>query len=107
MEERERSSLLRAIGTVVKEMLAERDKRLADLEEALASKADAGRVAELSATIEGRRYVGTWSAGREFVKGNLVTHQGSVWHCNSDTKMCPTEGHRDWTLAVKHGRDLR
>jgi hypothetical protein len=37
--------------------------------------------------------------------GDLVTHGGSLWHCDAATMEKPGEGSKDWTLAAKRGRD--
>ena len=52
-------------------------------------------------------YRGVWAVGSYRV-GNFVTYGGSLWHCdrdNTDTK--PGTDASAWTLAVKHGKDLR
>ena len=51
-------------------------------------------------------YQGTYEAGREYDKGQFVTHNGSLWHCNAKTTTRPAGG-PEWTLAVKSGRDAR
>jgi hypothetical protein len=50
------------------------------------------------------RFVGLWVEGYEYVAGNLVQWNGSVWHCNAATKDKPGTS-PSWTLAVKAGRD--
>lgn len=52
-------------------------------------------------------YRGVWAVG-SYKRGNFVTFGGSLWHCdrdNTDTK--PGTDASAWTLAVKHGQDLR
>lgn len=50
-------------------------------------------------------YMGVFSADKSYLPGDMVTHGGSVWHCD--------KAHQgDWspesfTLAVKKGRDAR
>ena len=39
--------------------------------------------------------------------GDVVTHGGSLWHCDRDTEEKPGDGSKDWTLAAKRGRDGR
>lgn len=53
------------------------------------------------------QYRGVWSAGRgAYPAGSFATHDGSVWYAHATTTSRP--GADDsWTLAVKHGRDLR
>jgi hypothetical protein len=52
-------------------------------------------------------YKGVYEVEAEYVKGDLVTWGGSIWHCNEPTNERPREGHKSWTLAVKKGRDYR
>jgi hypothetical protein len=61
------------------------------------------RIEQLEKEIEQRRYVGVWAVGT-YHEGNLVTHDGSMWHCNQETTQRPGSG-PDWTLAIKRGRD--
>jgi hypothetical protein len=55
----------------------------------------------------GMRYLGVFQRGAHYGLGDVVTCGGSMWHCNKDTHDAPQEVAHDWTLAVKHGRDLR
>ena len=50
-------------------------------------------------------YAGTFEPGRQYVRGNFVTHFGSLWHCNGATKESPGGGSPNWTLAAKRGKD--
>lgn len=52
------------------------------------------------------RYCGAYDAGNAYAEGNFVTHDGSIWHANAATTSRPGTD-ATWTLAVKHGRDLR
>jgi hypothetical protein len=52
-------------------------------------------------------YRGVFETGRAYVRGDTVTHLGSMYHCNTPTEAHPNTGSPDWTLAVKHGRDGR
>jgi hypothetical protein len=49
-------------------------------------------------------YVGTFEDGRQYARGNFVTHFGSLWHCNRTTRARPGDG-PDWQLVAKRGRD--
>jgi hypothetical protein len=52
-------------------------------------------------------YCGVWATG-SYKRGNFVTHDGSLWHCdadNTDTK--PGTDASAWTLCVKRGKDAR
>lgn len=61
------------------------------------------RMTSLEAT--GVKYRGVWQAADEYRRGDMVTHDGSVFHCNADTRAKPGNGSTTWSLAVKHGRD--
>lgn len=50
-------------------------------------------------------YRGVFVSGRLYERGDCVTANGSLWHCNADTETRPGDGAGAWTLAVKHGRD--
>ena len=52
-------------------------------------------------------YRGVFVDGRIYERGDLVTVNGSIFHCNTDTTRRPGDGAKDWTLAVKRGRDDR
>jgi hypothetical protein len=49
-------------------------------------------------------YRGVFQAGHTggYVRGDQVTYQGGLWHCNRPTQGKPG-GTDDWTLAVKKG----
>jgi hypothetical protein len=52
-------------------------------------------------------YRGVWAVG-SYKRGNFVTHDGSLWHCdadNTDTKPGTDPG--AWTLCCKRGKDAR
>jgi hypothetical protein len=56
--------------------------------------------------MEQRRYVGVWAVGK-YYEGNMVTLDGSIFHCNvAETTQRPGTG-PDWTLAIKRGQDAR
>jgi hypothetical protein len=61
------------------------------------------RVAALEAS--GVKYRGVWQAAEEYRRGDMVTHGGSVFHCNADKRAKPGNGSTTWSLAVKHGKD--
>lgn len=53
-------------------------------------------------------YRGVHEAGRSYTRGDTVTSQGSIFHCNVPATVArPGDGSADWTLSVKHGRDGR
>jgi len=51
------------------------------------------------------QFCGVHQAGARYEPGDLVTVQGSLWHCNAATSDRPGTGAATWTLAVKCGRD--
>jgi hypothetical protein len=81
------------LQTVGKFVAAEIDKRAV------------ARIAALEKILKQRRYVGVWAVGK-YHEGNLVTHDGSMWHCNRETDSKPGQSDA-WTLCVKRGRDGR
>ena len=64
------------------------------------------RIADLETRMSEFQYCGVWHVGA-YKRGNFVTHDGSVWHCNVDTCEKPGTDASAWTLAVKHGKDAR
>jgi integrin beta 3 len=49
---------------------------------------------------------GLWVHGKTYVPGDVVTRNGSQWHCNETTSTAqPGDGSKAWTLVVKCGRD--
>ncbi|MBX3601077.1 MAG: hypothetical protein KF863_10660 [Rubrivivax sp.] len=47
------------------------------------------------------RYCGPIESGRAYVRGEVVTHRGSMWHCERATTSAPPGD--DWVLCVKGG----
>ena len=62
------------------------------------------RIEELETRMVEFQYCGVWHEGT-YKRGNFVTHDGSVWHCNVDTCTKPGTDPVAWTLAVKRGKD--
>ena len=52
-------------------------------------------------------YRGVFLDGKIYERGDLVTVNGSIYHCDTDTTSRPGDGSKDWTLAVKRGKDDR
>ena len=52
-------------------------------------------------------YAGVFDAEKQYQKGELVTHGGSLWHCNGDADGKPEDDSGAWTLCVKKGRDAK
>jgi len=66
-----------------------------------------GAVDEFDLTIPSVIYRGVFDMAEEYGAGDMVTHRGSMWHCNESAKgLVPGTG-RHWTLAVKKGADAR
>ena len=51
-------------------------------------------------------YRGVYKASETYEVGDMVTYQGSLWHCNKAGAGIPGTG-ADWTLAAKRGRDAK
>ena len=49
------------------------------------------RIADLETRMSEFQYCGVWHVGA-YKRGNFVSHDGSVWHCNVDT--CEKHRHR-------------
>ena len=65
------------------------------------------QLAELQARVNaiedrGIKYTGVYQPAAEYVRGNLVTFAGSLWHANTATRSVPGKD-ATWTLAVKSG----
>jgi hypothetical protein len=52
-------------------------------------------------------YRGVYLDGKIYERGDMVTVNGSIYHCDTDTTTRPGDGSKDWTLAVKRGKDDR
>lgn len=65
-----------------------------------------GKVREFTFSMPTPIWRGIWTE-REFERGDLVTYDGSVWHCERATKAKPgTQANApDWRLCTKKGRD--
>jgi len=51
------------------------------------------------------RYQGVYTDGRGYAVGDLVTWEGSTWHCQRPTSSRPGDRAEAWRLMVKRGRD--
>lgn len=66
------------------------------------------RVADLEAKIESMpavSYAGSYREGESYKRGMLVTHDGSLWHAQTETTSKPPDS--TWRLCVRKGRDAR
>lgn len=48
-------------------------------------------------------YKGVYEASSSYEPGDVVTRQGSMWHCHAPTSELPGEGSKSWQLCVKRG----
>ena len=58
-----------------------------------------------AAGLPGLAFRGVYLEGQVYEPGELVTHAGSSWHCNTPTTTKPGDGSKAWTLMVKRGKD--
>jgi hypothetical protein len=85
--------VVRLIGETVVPML--RDDMIAPLVK---------RIAELE--TRQLKHVGTWAADKQYLPGNCVSHGGSVWPTDIESKgVRPGDANAIWRLIVKRGRD--
>ena len=65
------------------------------------------RIADLESRMSEFQYCGVWHDGA-YKRGNFVTHDGSLWHCDVDnTDAKPGTNAGAWTLCCKRGKDAR
>lgn len=53
------------------------------------------------------QYKGVWQHDATYPIGTFITHNGSVWYADIASKAVKPGDGNVWSLAVKHGRDLR
>lgn len=92
-EDEAKRNIVKAVGQFVREQLEPLRQRIAELE---------GEVELLKAG--GIKYMGVWQPGT-YLRGQLITSGGSLWHCNRETVSRPGDSGNDWTLCVKRGKD--
>ena len=63
--------------------------------------------AEITFVIPMPIYRGVFLTEKVYQRGDMVTVNGSVYHCDADTTTRPGDGAKAWTLAVKRGKDDR
>jgi len=66
-----------------------------------------GAIEEKAIVLPLMLYRGVHVPGRLYERGDCVTADGSVFHCNADTTAAPGSAAGAWTLAVKRGKDAR
>jgi hypothetical protein len=93
-----------ATVALVKDVLAERDQKIATLEaEVTTLKADHVSLAEKA--LKGGD---VWQAQKAYTLGDVVSHSGSWWRCTTaHVAAGPYFDHGFWRLAVQKGRDGR
>jgi hypothetical protein len=69
--------------------------------------ASAERLEERSFRLPVVLYRGTYTEGRTYDAGDVVTHQRSAWCCLTTTGTRPGEAAAAWQLMVMRGRDGR
>jgi hypothetical protein len=52
-------------------------------------------------------FKGVWQSALTYKRGDYVSVNGSLFHCNVDGARSRPGTDNDWQLAVKHGQDLR
>ncbi len=52
-------------------------------------------------------YRETYRADEEYLHGDMVTHDGCIWHCRTDRPKGMPGRSDEWRLAVKRGGDGR
>lgn len=95
MTKDDQKNLLSAIGRHVREQI---EAATAPLQK---------QIDEMKEEAANFGYRGVWNDGSEYLKGNFVTHDGSLFHCNATTKNKPGRDPVSWSLCVKHGRDSK
>lgn len=109
----ERDAIIKAQGEQIHAMtalLGEQDERLT---KALAEVVGAAREVTQNQIREALKrapiptYKGVFDRGADYQAGDMVTHKGSVWHCNAALAGEAPGASDAWTLAVKCGRDGR
>jgi hypothetical protein len=66
---------------------------------------DGVRTKSVPITLPIPRWQGTYTAGHAYQTGDLVTWDGSAWHCQQPTSSKPGDHAAAWRLMVKRGRD--
>jgi hypothetical protein len=65
-----------------------------------------GRIEQKAVHIPTMLYRGVWVRGQEYGQGDVVTWDGSTFHCNATTTSSePGLPGADWQLTVRKGRD--
>jgi hypothetical protein len=78
--------------------LESRDERISALEK---------QVVALESRALSPEYLGTFKQGETYRRGGLVTRNGGLWLCLSDTALIPGSNPTSWKLIVKSGDHAR
>lgn len=99
-----------ALGVTVLTLLKMLHDRIADIETGhhIAALQDAVvQVEQRLKDVAPMTYRGVFNEGQAYVRGDVVTSGGSMWHCDAArTTEKPGTG-KSWTLSVKRGADGR
>lgn len=97
----------------IKSELAKTQNALHDHNEAMAARFDASQK-QVRDAVESAlmampipKWVGVWDRTKGYQAGEMVTWDGSVWHCNEACDGERPGGTKFWTLAVKRGQDAK
>jgi len=63
------------------------------------------RTKAIPVTLPIPRWRGVYNASQAYQTGDLVTWEGSTWHCQAPTISKPGDQAKAWQLMVKRGRD--
>jgi hypothetical protein len=96
LREREADELADAVGEVIRENLAEMRNEITGLKERVGHLEEGGdRV---------MRYAGTFNAAGAYIRGDTVSHSGSLWFClKGPTSARPGDDRTAWVLVAKSG----
>lgn len=101
----ENGDIAKAGWGVVMEGIAEQQERMTDegrmIERTTVYTSGKTVTARMQTAIPIQR--GLWKEGT-YQRGDMVTRDGSIWHCERQTNETPGTSH-DWKLCVKRGRD--
>jgi BMFP domain-containing protein YqiC len=88
-----RSSMAKIVENMAKSVREYMQKKLARLDEL------EKRIAQLEA--QQVKYAGIWRDDDDYGQGDIVTHDGVLWHCWKATRERPGTS-LDWQMMLKH-----
>src|SRR5262245_1466685 len=86
------------MGHVIATLQRETDEKIKRVQDEANAK-----IAALEAKMPSIEYREVWRAGQDYRRGNFVTHNGAMWHCNVDHTQSRPGTDKGWKLAVKNG----